>query len=211
MADAAFNGLLPHIRDKYASQEFESIGQIASWMTGETRSYESKKPFQKKINYVEYSANDEYEEKQETVASAEWIQNSKKPVTCPFGKKEPKSYGIDITKADKIFDLLLSEGLIKLKPCHKIPSEEELKHMKYCKWHNATSHDTNECKVFRQQIQMAFEQGRLKFETPKKMMKIDGHPFATNMVDVAKDENYSQAKILTSSSAKKSGAVDPKA
>ena len=47
-------------------------------MIGETRSYESKKPFQEKINYVEYSANDESEEEQETVASAVWIQNSKK-------------------------------------------------------------------------------------------------------------------------------------
>jgi len=72
------------------------------------------------------------------------------------------------------------------------------------------SHDTNECKVFRQQIQMAFEQGRLKFETPKKMMKIDGHPFTTNMVDVARDENSSQAKILTSSSAKRSELLIPK-
>ena len=52
--------------------------------------------------------------------------------------------------------------------------------------------------------------GRLKFEAPKKTMKIDGHPFATNMVDVARDKGTSQAKILTSSSAK-SGAVDPKA
>ena len=126
---------------------------------------------------------------------------------CPFGKKEPESYGFDITKADKIFDLLLSEGLIKLKPYHKIPSEDELKNIKYCKWHNATSHETNECKVFRQQIQMAFEQGGLKFEAPKKMMKIDGHLFAMNMVDVARDEGSSQAKILTSSSAKKSGVV----
>ena len=71
-------------------------------------------PFQKKINYVEYSANDESEEEQETVASAEWIQNNKKLVMCPFGKKEPESYGFNITKADKIFDLLLSEGLIKV-------------------------------------------------------------------------------------------------
>ena len=82
--------------------------------------------------------------------------------------------------------------------------------MKYCKWHNATSHDTNECKVFWQHIQMAFEQGRLKFWTPKKTMKTDGHPFATNMVDVARDEGPSQANILMSSSVKKSGAVDPK-
>ena len=42
-------------------------------------------------------------------------------------------------------------------------------------------------------------------------MKIDQHPFATNMVDVARDKGPSQAKILTSSSAKKSGAIDPKA
>ena len=82
--------------------------------------------------------------------------------------------------------------------------------MKYYKWHNATSHDTNECKVFRQQIQLAFEQGKLKFETPKRTMKIDGHPFTTNRVDMARDEDSPQAKILTSSSAKKSGAVDPK-
>ena len=124
-------------------------------------------------------------------------------------KKEPESYVFDITKADKIFDLLLSEGLIKLKPYHKIPLEDELKNMKYYKWHNATSHDTNECKVFRQQIQMAFEQRRLKFEAPKKMMKIDGHPFTTNMVDVARDEGSPQAKILKSSSAKRSGVVNP--
>ena len=58
---------------------------------------------------------------------------------------------------------------------------------------------------------MAFEQGRLKFEAPKKTMKIDGHPFAMNMVDVARDKGSSQSKILTSSSAKKCGAVDPKA
>ena len=98
---------------------------------------------------MEYSANDESEEEQETVASSEWIQNNKKSVTCPFGKKEPESHGFDITKADKIFDLLLSEGLIKLKTYHKILLEKELKNMKYCKWHNATSHGMNECKVFR--------------------------------------------------------------
>ena len=43
------------------------------------------------------------------------------------------------------------------------------------------------------------------------MMKIDGHPFAMNVIYVARDEGSPQAKILTSSSAKKSRAVDPKA
>ena len=39
---------------------------------------------------MEYSANDDSEEEKEMVTSAEWVQNSKKPVTCPFGKKEPE-------------------------------------------------------------------------------------------------------------------------
>ena len=64
-----------------------------------------------------------------------------------------------------------------------------MKNIKYYKWHNATSHDTNECKVFRQHIQSAIEQGRLKFEAPKKSIKIDGHPFPTNMVVVGGKRN----------------------
>jgi hypothetical protein len=79
-------------------------------MTGETQSYESKKPFQKKINYVEYSTSDDSEEEQETVASAEWIQNNKKPVTCPFGKKEPEVYGFNITKTDKLLTCYCWKG-----------------------------------------------------------------------------------------------------
>ena len=58
---------------------------------------------------------------------------------------------------------------------------------------------------------MAFGQGRLKFETPKRTMKIDQNPFAANMVDIDKEKNPPQAKVLTSQSAKESGAVDPKA
>ena len=63
----------------------------------------------------------------------------------------------------------------------------------------------------RQQIQLAIEQVRLKFEAPKKPMKIDGHPFPTNVVDVGGKKNALQTKVLTSQSAKESGAVDPKA
>ena len=65
--------------------------------------------------------------------------------------------------------------------------------------------------MFRQHIQSAIEQGRLKFEAPKKSMKIDGHPFPTNMVVVGGKRNALQTKVLTSQSAIESGAVDPKA
>jgi hypothetical protein len=84
--------------------------------------------------------------------------------------------------------------------------------MKYCKWHNATSHETNDCKIFKQQIQLAIEQGRLKFETPtivEKPMKIDQHPFPTNIVEVS-SKDTSRVKLLTSDSAQNKGAVDPK-
>ena len=65
--------------------------------------------------------------------------------------------------------------------------------------------------MFRQQIQSAIEQGRLKFEAPKKPMKIDGHPFPTNMVDVGWKRNVLQTKVLTSQLAKESRPVDLKA
>jgi hypothetical protein len=145
------------------------------------------------------------------IGLAEWVKG-KKTVSYTFGKKEPEKFGFDITKADKIFDMLLQQGQIKLSQFHTIPSAEELKRMKYCKWHNATSHDTNDFKIFRQQIQSAIEQGRLKFETPtkaEKPMKIDQHPFPTNMVEVSRKDT-SRIKLLTSDSAQNKGAVDPK-
>jgi len=106
-------------------------------------------------------------------------------MSCPFGHKEPEKFVFDITKANRIFDFLLQEGQIKFSPNHVIPSAEELKRMKYCKWHNATSHDTNECKVFTQQLQSAIESGRIKFDSSKaqKPMNFDQHPFPTNMLD----------------------------
>ena len=87
-----------------------------------------------------------------------------------------------------------------------IPSAEELKKIKYCKWHNATSHNTNECKVFRQQLQSAIEYGRIKFDNSKaqKPMKIDQHHFPANMLDVK-----GKAKVLTSEAAERSASVDP--
>jgi len=83
------------------------------------------------------------------IGLAEWVKN-KKLMSCPFGHKEPEKFAFDITKADRIFDFLLQEGHIKLSSNHVIPSAKELKKIKYCKLHNATSHSTNECKVFRQ-------------------------------------------------------------
>ena len=42
-------------------------------------------------------------------------------------------------------------------------------------------------------------------------MKIDQHLFPTNMMDIRGKKNSLQTKVLTSQSAKESGAVDPRA
>lgn len=177
-------------------------------MSGDVGPFEAKESYPKKITMAELSDDSEAEEENE-IGLAEWVRN-KKPISCPFGKKEPERFGFDITKVDKIFDLLLQEGQIKLLAHHKIPSAEELKNMRYCKWHNVGSHDTNDCRVFRQQIQSAIEKGQIKFEVPKKPMKIEQNPFPTNVVESKDKGNSLQTKLLTSQSIKESGAVDPK-
>jgi len=50
----------------------------------------------------------------------EWTKKIE-PVSCLFGEKEKAKYGFDITKADRIFDLLVQEGQIKLYANHIIP------------------------------------------------------------------------------------------
>jgi hypothetical protein len=157
---------LPHLKDKYASQEFESLGHLVQRISDQdTRVFEPKKNWSKKISFVD-EVEDSNSDEEPIIGLAEWVKN-KKPISCPFGQKEPEKFTFDITKADRIFDLLLQVGQIKLSPNHVIPSAEKLKKIKYCKWHNATPHSTNECKVFRQQLQSAIESGRIKFDNSK--------------------------------------------
>ena len=62
-------------------------------------------------------------------------------------EEEGKKFNFNITKADKIFDYLLEKGQIKLAGNHRIPLVGELKKKRYCKYHNSTTHNTNDCKV----------------------------------------------------------------
>jgi len=184
LADLAFQGLLSHLKDQYASQEFESLSHLVQRISNQdVRAFEPRKNWNKKVSFVDEAENSDSDE-EPVIGLAEWVKN-KKLMCCPFCQKEPEKFAFDITKADRIFDFLLQEGHIKLSPNHVIPSVEESNRITYCKWHNATSHGTNECKVFRQQLQSAIESRRIKFDCSKaqKPMKIDQHPFPTNMLD----------------------------
>ena len=72
----------------------------------------------------------------------------KAPMSCPWVKEIESAYDFDIKKADKIFDLLLEKKQLKLPANHVIPSARELRGKKYYKFHNATNHNTNECRIF---------------------------------------------------------------
>ena len=92
---------------------------------------------------------------------------------------------------------------------HVILPPDQLKNKKFYKFHSATSHSTNEYKIFRQHIQRAIQQGKLKFDTPRKM-KVNDNPFPRdqNMVDAKLFKG--KTKVLTSTRARDTETVDPK-
>jgi hypothetical protein len=92
-------------------------------------------------------------------------------------RQEEVKFTFNVGKCDKIFDELFKNVNIKIN--HTVPSTDELKRRAYYKWHNSFSHATNDCNVFRRQIQSAINEGRLKFQE----MKVDTKPFPMNMID----------------------------
>ena len=72
------------------------------------------------------------------------------------------------------------------------------------------SQNTCECRIFCREVQSAIEQGRIKFNAPAKLMKIDGHPFPANMVEVKDQDAEMGTKVQTFDRAKRLGAVDPR-
>ena len=130
-------------------------------------------------------------------------------VSNPWEKEVKESYGFDVTKADKLFDFLLEKGQIKLLVNHVILPPNQLKNKKFCKYHNTTSHTTNDCRIFQQHIQRAIQQEKLKFDLAWKI-KVDDNPFSKdqNMVDAKLFKG--KAKVLISARARETGTVDPK-
>jgi hypothetical protein len=108
-------------------------------------------------------------------------------------RQEEVKFTFNVGKCDKIFDELLKNGNIKIN--HTIPSVDELKRRAYCKWHNSFSHATNDCNVFRRQVQSAINENRLKFQE----MQVDTEPFPVNMI------NFDDKKVLVRPSAADKG------
>nr|AAK52152.1 putative gag-pol polyprotein [Oryza sativa Japonica Group] len=171
LADLAFQGMIAPIREKFSSEDFESLSHLTQKVTLHEQRFAEARKNSRKVNHVcpyMYGSDDDSE-----IAAAEWVR-SKKVIPCQWVKNSGKEerYDFDITKADKIFDLLLREKQIQLPAGHAFPTAEELGKKRYCKWHNSGSQTTNDCKVFRQQIQAAIEGCKIKFDDSKRPRRL---------------------------------------
>ena len=143
------------------------------------------------------------------MATVDWVWKYSEYIAWAKNKsteEEKNKFNFDITKADKIFDYLLEKGQIKLSGNHRIPSAEELKKKRYCKYQNYNTHNTNDCKVFRDIIQQAINKGKIGLEKTKGGVGIEGHPFPANMVSSSFPKG--KFKVLTSKRAKETKVVD---
>nr|ABA97752.2 retrotransposon protein, putative, unclassified [Oryza sativa Japonica Group] len=204
LAGLAFNGLIAPLRERLDGQQFLDVSQLMqkalaqeSWVKDNkkfVRPYE-KKPNVNFIDYPEASDSEGKDDHDMYVAEWSWTNKNKPfvcsnlmPTPCKYRQSEVK-YSFDVAKCDKIFDYLLQEKQIRLPKGHIVPSQEELKRRAYCKWHDSHSHSTNDCNVFRRQVQSAIDEGRLKFIDGSKM-KLDHDPFPMNTI------NFNDKKVL---------------
>ncbi|WJX94328.1 hypothetical protein P8452_75757 [Trifolium repens] len=219
LVEMAAGGLDYSIRKKLDTQYLRDMSQLADRVRQIERLKAEKarnSRFQKKkeVNFVE-SFDDDYEDSDECLEYDESEVNvaelkPRPPYMCkllrPSNGKNPiepkndkfitKTYTFDITKCDEIFDLLVTDGQIVVPKDLKIPPIEQRKKRGYCKFHNYLGHKTYQCVLFRDVVQKAINEGRLKLaDKSKPPMKVDTDPlpkadatyveiYDCNMVDV---------------------------
>jgi hypothetical protein len=72
-----------HLKDRYASQEFESLSHLVQRISNQdTRVFEPKKNWSKKVSFVE-EVEDSDSDEEPFIGLAEWVKN-KKLISCPF-------------------------------------------------------------------------------------------------------------------------------
>jgi hypothetical protein len=184
LAGLAFNGLRYYLKERLEGIQFFTLAQLHQRaLACESRSKETTKTICHNVHIVECDQSSSDDESTEVdAAEMVWPKQTKFSACSslqPVQKKrqEEVKFTFNVGKCNKIFDELLKNGNIKIN--HIVPSADELKHRAYCKWHNSFSHATNDCNVFRRQIQSAINKERLKFQE----MQVDTEPFSMNMIN----------------------------
>jgi len=123
----------------------------------------------------------------------------KNPEEPKNDKYPPKTYTFDLSKFDKIFDLLVTDDIILVPINVKLPPLEQRKKRGLCKFHGFLGHNLSRCTRFKDSVQKALDEGRLKFgDKAKQPMQVDADPMkkaesmyaeiiGINMVDIIED------------------------
>ncbi|XP_050896151.1 uncharacterized protein LOC127102869 [Lathyrus oleraceus] len=201
LVEIAAGGLDYSIRKKLDTQHLRDMAQLADRVRQVERlKYEkarANKNYKKeRVAYVEFEegeseiSEDPYGFEEFEVDLAELKEappyacklltpsNGRNPVETEKNDRFPKkTYTFDVTKCDEIFDLLVKDGQMIVPPNTKIPLLEQRKKRGFCKYHNFLGHKTSQCFLFRDLIQNAIRDDRLKFaDKGKNQMKVDVDP-----------------------------------
>jgi hypothetical protein len=68
---------------------------------------------------------------------------------------------------------LLKNNFIRIIDHNALPPVKNLEELTYCKWHNSSDHNTSNCNVFRRVIQLAIDNGRLRFSETQHIDQLD--------------------------------------
>jgi hypothetical protein len=171
-----------YLKEKLEGIQFFTLAQLHQRaLAFESRNKELVKTIHHNIiHIVEHNQNSSDNEPKEVyTAEMVWPEQAKSSACSSLQsvqkkRQEEVKFTFNVSNCDKIFDELLKNGNIKID--YTVPPADELKRRLYCKWHNSFFHATNDCNVFRRQIQSAINEGRLKFQG-------DTEPFPMNMID----------------------------
>src|ERR1044072_6373899 len=195
LVEMAVGGLEYSIRNKIDTQHLRDMAQLA----GRVRQVERLKAENFKKDKVAYVEPEHYvsdsDQEVEYVDESEVNLAELKPgpphvckVLRPSNSKNPpennknnrfvtKTYTFDVTKCDEIFDLLVADGQIIVPKGLKIPPLDIRKKNDFCKYHNFLGYKSSQCVLFRDLVQDAIKEGRLKFcDKQKPPIKIDSDP-----------------------------------
>jgi hypothetical protein len=179
----AIAGMQPNVREKLFGMDFDDLGQLSqrlAVMSKPAQGFRRDNHFQKGDvasemyqsfleEAVKYNDEDEI-----AIAELVWAKELTQ-VTQRWLRQQKGTYDFDVSKIDKLFELLVREGRIKLPEGHPMLRPVGVKDKKYCGFHNTNSHSINDCRVFRVRILKAIQEGHLKFDGK---MKFDAQHFA---------------------------------
>jgi hypothetical protein len=118
LANLAFIGLTPYLRDKLDGQEFSDTNQLLQRVlpyenrakSRQFRDNTNKDKEKHRVSFVDEEGNE--------ICVVEWVEKpGDKPISCSFlkpngGQREEMRYTFGVSKCDRLFDLLLKGGVI---------------------------------------------------------------------------------------------------